>query len=304
MKLLINICAHDGIISHFAGVGTIVKKYIKASTIINKDNDYHINLFTPQYNENSFGYSSLTRAENENKTNVTVFIVSNGSNGKTAYGTVTNWELLSKNTAYEINKFDLSKYDYIITIANDTPFAMLPKYINKASNHKIVWIPHSTVKIHRVDSAIKNSELEFNNRLEWEETAINFINDNNNCFLGSTGKYIENHLIEEYNLKKEKSIFIPNGELSTEIPNYIEEPTCRILFEKIKNEKSLIMSYGRAEEYKNLESTMYLGNKMGISSVVITKAYYNGPELLHLLLNGFILLVTEDSPLLLNWIMI
>ena len=30
MKLLINLCAHDGIISHYAGVGTIVRRYIEA----------------------------------------------------------------------------------------------------------------------------------------------------------------------------------------------------------------------------------------------------------------------------------
>ena len=28
MKLLINLCVHDGIISHYAGVGTIVRIYI------------------------------------------------------------------------------------------------------------------------------------------------------------------------------------------------------------------------------------------------------------------------------------
>lgn len=30
MKLLINFCAHDGIISHYAGVGTIVRRYIES----------------------------------------------------------------------------------------------------------------------------------------------------------------------------------------------------------------------------------------------------------------------------------
>ena len=29
MKLLINLCGHDGIISHYAGVGTIVQRYIE-----------------------------------------------------------------------------------------------------------------------------------------------------------------------------------------------------------------------------------------------------------------------------------
>ena len=37
MKLLINLCAHDGIVSHYAGVGTIVKRYIEVFDIILKE---------------------------------------------------------------------------------------------------------------------------------------------------------------------------------------------------------------------------------------------------------------------------
>ena len=48
MKLLINLCGHDGIISHYAGVGTIVSRYIEAiDYLLNKKNiEYHLNLFT------------------------------------------------------------------------------------------------------------------------------------------------------------------------------------------------------------------------------------------------------------------
>ena len=48
MRLLINLCAHDGIISHYAGVGTIVRRYIEAiKYLLDKNNiNYHLNLFT------------------------------------------------------------------------------------------------------------------------------------------------------------------------------------------------------------------------------------------------------------------
>ena len=51
MKLLINICAHDGIVSHYTGVGTIVKRYIEAfSNVLAKTKiEYTMNLFTPEY---------------------------------------------------------------------------------------------------------------------------------------------------------------------------------------------------------------------------------------------------------------
>lgn len=48
MKLLINFCAHDGIISHYAGVGTIVRRYIESINYLLKEKniEYYVNLFT------------------------------------------------------------------------------------------------------------------------------------------------------------------------------------------------------------------------------------------------------------------
>ena len=59
MKLLINLCAHDGIISHYAGVGTIVRRYIEVirDLLETKKIDYHLNLFTLEFNQNSMGYN-------------------------------------------------------------------------------------------------------------------------------------------------------------------------------------------------------------------------------------------------------
>lgn len=283
MKLLINICAHDGIMSHFAGVGTIVKRYIEATHLLleKKNVEYEIRLFTPLYNEDSFGYCDLTLTENKKRDRTKVYIVSNGSNGKTAYGTRDNWYELSKNTAEIINKISFDDYDQVITIANDTPFAGMLELLKDSFNHTKIWIPHSTVKIHEVDSAIDNNSLTlFQERLKWEEDAIKYINIHDKCYLGSTGRYIEKHLIDEYNLSKEKSVYIPNGEIVSQKTFYIENDECIKLFEKIKNEDSLIVAFGRAEEYKNLDSTMYLGNLLGIKAVVITKPYFDGQPII------------------------
>ena len=56
MKLLINLCGHDGIISHYAGVGTIVKRYIEVIRKILDDKkiDYHLNLFTLEMKQKKF----------------------------------------------------------------------------------------------------------------------------------------------------------------------------------------------------------------------------------------------------------
>lgn len=84
MKLLINLCAHDGIISHYTGVGTMVERYILSiqKVLMKNHIDFDINLFTPQYNTDSFGYSKQIEENNKSKKNVKIFKVENGSGGK------------------------------------------------------------------------------------------------------------------------------------------------------------------------------------------------------------------------------
>lgn len=282
MKLLINLCAHDGIVSHFAGVGTIVKRYIDTFSYILNDEkiEYTINLISPEYNEDGFGYSLETKEKNLAIKNTNIIFVANGNDGENGYGTHENWQILSSNTAQLINNMDFSGYDKIITIANDTPFAGVLEILKKTPKHYKVWIPHSTGKIHKVDSALVNSENLLVNRIEWEMAAIRFINCDLNSYLGSTGKYICNHLVEEYYLNENKVVSIINGEILSHKTQYDETEEMENLFLKIKDYEGIILAFGRAEEYKNLEATMYLGGKLGLKPIVITKAYYNGQPLI------------------------
>lgn len=282
MKLLINLCAHDGIVSHYAGVGTIVKRYIEVFDIILKEKsiDYEFNLFTPEYNHDSFGYSEYTKLKHSKMKKVKIFQVSNGTNGTLGYGTPVNWKTLSKNVSKIINKVDFNLYDIVLTVANDTPYGGMLEMLNESDNHIKVWIPHSTGKIHLVDSSIENSDLVLQDRLKWEKSTIDFINNNNNSYLGSTGKYIEKHLIEEYGLNKDKSVLIINGEVLSKPTIYEETEEMKDLFNQIKDYDNIILSFGRAEPYKNLDATMYLGEKLKIKPVVIAQGYFEGQPLI------------------------
>lgn len=282
MKLLVNLCAHDGIVSHYAGVGTIVKRYIEVFDMLLKEKniDYEFNLFTPEYNDNSFGFSEYTKTKHKKMEKVKIFEVSNGTAGTLGYGTPDNWEILSKNVSEIINKIDFNFYDIVLTIANDTPYAGMLELLNEKENHIKVWIPHSTGKIHLVDSSIENSDLVLQDRLNWELDAINFINNDKNSYLGSTGKYIEEHLIKEYKLNKSKSILVANGEILSKSTVYEETEQMKKMFSQIKDYDNIILSFGRAEPYKNLDATMYLGNKLKIKPVVIAQGYFEGQPLI------------------------
>lgn len=276
MKLLINLCGHDGIISHYAGVGTIVSRYIEAiDYLLNKKNiEYHLNLFTLEFNKDSLGYNEKVWNKHKKLKNSTIYICSNGTNGETSFGNIYNWQCASSNVAKIINDINFNDYDYIITLANDTPFAGVLELINESENSIKVWIPHSTGKIYNEDMSLLKKNQTQKERIKWEQAAIDYINSHNNSYLISTGKYIRNHLINEYSLHKNKYIDVINGELLYRDNIYEKKGRMKKILLELEKYNSIIMSLGRAERYKNLDKTMFLGKKLGIKPVVITQQYF------------------------------
>ncbi len=277
MKLLINICSHDGIVIYYNGVGSMTIRYIESFVKVCKDLkiDYELNLFTPEYAKDSFGYNGDIHEKHLNIKNTKIYQVDNGSNKKINFGTVENWKTLCKNTANIINNIDMTKYDKVITICNDTPFCCLINELKCQDNHIKVLILHSSIKIHKVDSAIKDSEKNYFERLNWEMDGINYINKEKNSYVGAICNYFKEHLVKEYNLNENKVLNIYNGEiLKYNSKKYTKGS--RELFKKIKNFKSIIIAYGRAEEYKNLDACFKLGKILDIPSIVIAQLYFKG----------------------------
>lgn len=274
MKLLINLCAHDGIISHYAGVGTIVRRYVEVirKILSEKNIDYHLNLFTLEFNEKSMGYNKELWDYHASLDNTTLYILSNGTNGETSFGNIENWLISSKNVANEINRINFSDYDYVLNLCNDTPFAYLVTLIKNEKNSITAWIPHSTGKIYNEDMSLSDEKLTINERVKMEQYVIDYINNHNNTYAISTGIYIRNHLINSYGLIN--NIDLINGELLFRNNLYSENNRVYEIFKEVNNYDSIILSFGRAERYKNLDKTMLLGNKLGIKPIVITQQYF------------------------------
>ena len=272
MKLLINLCAQDGIVSHNSGVGTMVKRYISSLLKFFKEYklDYHLNLFTPEYNEDGFGFSKNTKKANSKLESVTIYELANGSNGKKFFGSLNNWQTLCKNVSNIINNINFQNYDYVITLANDTPFAGVVCSTKNCQNHIKVWIPHSTAKIHQ--SKINDENVL--KRIDWELKTINFINNTENCFVGVVGKFIKHHLIIEYNLLEEKALDLFNGETLFQETIYEETEETKRLFEKLDKNGDILLSFARPEEYKNLDASIRLAELLNMRAVIITQEYY------------------------------
>lgn len=285
MKLLINLCAHDGVCSRYTGVGTMLLAYVDSIVqYVNlSKHDITLNLITPEYKKNSFGFNRSVMKKNEivlKKLNGSLFMISNGTNGAKNYGNVGEWDLLCRNTADLINSQKSEKYDLVVNIYNDTPFAELANYLHGKNNILNVWIPHSTVKIHGVDSAIKDGSgyKYFSERLEWEHGSIEKINNTKNCYVGVIGKYITSHLINEYNLHEDKSLDIYNGIILDKSINHIGTKVNDYLD---YDERPIILSFARAESYKNLEFSINLSSYMpDFQVVVIAQSYYSEQPIL------------------------
>ena len=276
MKLLVNMCAQDGIVSHNSGVGTMAKRYIYALMSLFEKNgvDYHINLFTPEYDRNAYGYSLTTEEENKALDNVTIYELPNGSNRELFFGFLENWQAISKNITEVINSIDFSEYDYVLTLAHDTPFAGVIENAKEGERHYKIWIPHSTAKIHNTEERIQNDPKVIE-RIKWELEGVEYINNHDNCFLAVIGDYIKEHMINEYNLRPEKALSIYNGEVLSKKTKYEENKECETLYKNMNKKGDIMLSFGRPEEYKNLDATMKLGKKMHMRNIVAVQQYYD-----------------------------
>lgn len=282
MKLLINLSAHDGIISQYTGVGTMVNRYITMLDKLLKESvfDYTINLITPEYHTDSFAYSKENTKKNSAIKNANIIQISNGSNAEINFGSYQNWYTLSQNTANFINSIDKSCFDKVLTIYNDVPFTLLANLLSNESNHIKIWIPHSTVKIHDTDVAIKKNSPEYYQRLEMEMQATQFINSTPNCYLAGISEFMCEHMITEYGLDSQKLVNLINGELLEDKTNFTPSPLSYSLYNKIKDYPSIILSFGRAEPYKNHQATMLLGKELDIPAIVIAQGYFKGQPIM------------------------
>lgn len=288
-KIAVIYFSHDGITSIYTGVGTSSRDICYSMVnVIDKFKKIGVNIdFYPgtiRYNSEFHGYSENIKKEIQDiikKINTEIIEVENGSDGLLSYGNVTYWETASKNAAKEIDRL-AKKYSKIIAITSDTPFANVSSYIN-SKNVLTVWVPRSTAKIHSTfklrneDGTMEEFTL---NRINWEQKAINFANENRNSYVAYIGDFVKEHLIKYYNAKAKKLIAMTIGlyypRLDTykksqkEIKKYLES-------KNIPTNKDLLVSFSRLEKYKGLDLVIQLGgvleSKYDIQTIILSVPY-------------------------------
>lgn len=267
-KLDLIICAHDGITSLYAGVGTAVNGYFRAvENIIREfDPEYNIKVWgiAPKYTEANYGFNSNQLQKITNicqKTGGDVLFCLNYSDGWNQYGNMDNWPTASASAAtiaYDILKND--KPTDAIVIGVDTPFAMTPAILNRQMdlplNYYGVWMPHSTSLIHERG----NYDLK---RLEFEMRTIKIANETKNLFTGYLNPYMKKHLLFDYGANEESLTPILNGIVVDEIKKYSQHEIETAAKERgIPLDKPIVFSYGRGVPYKGFDIFMKVAKKL------------------------------------------
>jgi len=267
-KLDLIICAHDGITSLYAGVGTAVNGYFRAVENIVKElqPDYQVKVWgiAPKFTESNYGFNADQLKKITDicqKTGGDVLTCLNYSDGWNQYGNMDNWPTASASAAtiaYGILKND--KPTDAIVIGVDTPFTMTPSILNRQMdlplNYYGIWMPHSTSLIHERG----NYDAE---RLKFEIRAIKIANETKNLFTGFLNPYMKKHLAFDYGANEESLTPILNGIVVDEVKEYSQnEIEAAVTSRGIPLNKPIVFSYGRGVPYKGFDIFMKVAKRL------------------------------------------
>lgn len=147
-------------------------------------------------------------------------------------------------------------------ICVDTPFAQVANYFfdqYEYKNIEFVWLPQSTVLIHKIDSGL-GKILQRNNyikeRFIWEKAIIYLAKRNKQIKIGFIGEYMKKHLLVEYKAQKNSLVSLQNGLFFERLKeNVISQRKISNILKSlgVPLDRPLLFSFGRAEPYKGLD---------------------------------------------------
>jgi glycosyltransferase involved in cell wall biosynthesis len=261
-KLGIVVCAHDGISSVYAGVGTAIDGYFGNIDRLRRELDakYEIRVWaiTPWSTPSNCGYSPAQLEKVRRicrSTGGDVLECFNVSDGFNQYGGIDNWSITSPTAAllaYQVLK-DFAPDDAII-IAACTPFAMTPAILKRHVDFNVdlraVWIPYNT-------SLIEERGAYNTKRIDFELAAVESINATPGLFAGHMNPYMREHLGRDYGVRDDKFIPMLLGISESAVPTYPQGEIRHALEQRaIPANKRIVFTFGRGVHIKGFDIFM------------------------------------------------
>ncbi|MFE4539365.1 glycosyltransferase family 4 protein [Streptomyces scopuliridis] len=261
-KLGIIVCAHDGISSLYAGVGTAIDGYFRGIDRLRDEleAEYEIRVWaiTPWSAPSNCGYSPAQLEKIRRicrSTGGDVLECFNVSDGFNQYGDIENWSITSPTAAllaYQVLK-DFAPDDAIV-VAACTPFAMMPAILKRHVDFDVdlraVWIPHNT-------SLIEERGAYDTKRIEFELAAVESINATPGFFAGYLNPYMREHLGRDYGVQDDKLIPLLNGISENAVPAYPQDEIRQAVEQRgIPADKRIVFMFGRGVHIKGFDIFM------------------------------------------------
>lgn len=273
-KIAIVYLVHDGFTSLYTGVGTVARDFLLSFPDVckklskNYDN-LRLELFasTIKYDKTCFGYSEeikkVTKTYVQKYKNIHLVELINGSAGKKSYGSIDLWHNACISAAtFVYTLINTTSYDKVIVICVDTPFTQVANYFFDQYTHKnveFIWLPQSTVLVHKYDSGlrkpIKQSHY-IEERYTWEKKIIDLAKKNHQVKIGFVGKFMKRHLMQEYEAIEGTLVSLKNGLFFPRLKgNIISQRKIASILSSfdVPLNRPLLFSFGRAEPYKGLD---------------------------------------------------
>lgn len=250
--------AEDGVSSLVCGVGTIVSNFLSsfediASELIKNNISLRLSVISLKYKKTDIGFRSDFLINNRDlcyKYNGSLILIDKPKSHTDNYFDFSSWKILNKQVRLLLKNICKYSDDLNIVIANDTIFA--DSYLTGLKTVNI-WLPNSLSFLHQ------QSYVDQNQRLQWEEKAINRAKKFKNYFIGSVSNFITKTIKQKFNLSSEKILDLPNGFYFPGLKKYLRDNqkiANYLLSQKIPINKDIIFCFGRADEYKGLDVSL------------------------------------------------
>lgn len=250
--------ADDGVSSLVCGVGTIVNNFLLSINDIAeeliKENIYlKLSVISLKCKKTDIGFRPDFLVNTKNlcrKYNGSFILIDKPKFHNDDYFDFYSWNILNKKIRVLLKSVHKKSDDLSIVIANDTIFADSYLTGSKVVN---IWLPNSLSFLH------KQSYVDQNQRLRWEEKAINRAKRYNNYFVGSVSDFVTKKMKQKFNLPPEKIFNLHNGFYLPELKKCLyddKEIINYLLSRKIPLNKDIIFCFSRADEYKGLDISL------------------------------------------------
>jgi hypothetical protein len=207
------IVSYDGIVTHYCGVGTIIRNTMKALDQISQVEKIRVSLVhifaDPKgkvFNKECY----LDSLNLINKTGGSLISLSNGTPGFDAgdmWKSFPEWEKANTNLSSALDNLLTNNEDNIVML-HDTPFLLFSKFKDCIINRKVkyFYLPHSSGLNHAFGNAEWRSK-----RVKIEKECFSLITKDYDSVIIATGKSFGEHLINDYGLSFKPNAYLKNG---------------------------------------------------------------------------------------------